>query len=472
MSRYPGSPAKKILSVSALLFLSALSCGSPAVPVDGWEYATPAEAGLDPALIESLEKAVTSGTYTNLHGVVVVRGGRLVLDAYVPGISAADLHYTASVTKSVGSLLLGIALDQGFLRELEGDALDLGLAALFPEHAKLLDADSRKQAIQLRHILSMTAGLEWDESSHPYDDPRNDWVRVRDGADPVRLVLEQGVAAPPGMEFVYSGGMSSLVGGLLDRASNGAAQAFAEKALFRPLGITKFEWWDLAGGLIDIPGGLHLRPRDMAKLGQLCLQEGAWNGHQIVSREWVVQSTRMHVDNELGPDYGLHWWGGDHYYRGRSTHLYLASGHGGQRIFVIPEFDMVVAVVQEVFDNPLADANNLSIMTQFVLPAAAGTETEDVSLQLDQVGLESLVGSYRSGRGVLTIELREGRLWALAENAPPMQLEPVGSSRFRGTALGLIEVDFAFDFSPDRTAIGGKMSFGFTEDDFLRVGGE
>ncbi|MEE9270533.1 MAG: serine hydrolase, partial [Candidatus Krumholzibacteria bacterium] len=257
----------RVLSVSVLLLLGAVGCGAQRTSDSDWEYVTPMEMGLEPALMQALEEAVTSGRFTNLHGVVVVKGGRLVLDAYAPGVDSADLHYTASVTKSVGSLLLGMAMDRGLMPGLEDGVLDLGLADLFPEHGEILTEDPRKAAIRLRHILSMTAGLEWDEDSYPYDDPRNDWVRVRGVDDPVRRVLEQAVDAAPGSVFVYSGGMSALVGALLDRASGGSPRAFAERELFDPLGISEYVWWDLAGGLIDVPGGLHLRPRDMAKIG-------------------------------------------------------------------------------------------------------------------------------------------------------------------------------------------------------------
>lgn len=459
------------LSASALLLLGAAGCAVQQMPDDGWKYTTPLEVGLHPELMQELRESVMSGQFTNLHGVIVVKGGQLVLDAYAPGVDADDLHYTASVSKSVGSLLLGIAMDRGLMPGLEDDVLNLELSELFPEHREILDADPRKDGIRLRHVLSMTAGLEWDEDSHPYNDPRNDWARVRDADDPIRLVLRQAVDAPPGSEFVYSGGMSTLMGSLLDRATGGAPPAFAEQELFEPLGISEYEWWDLEGGLIDIPGGLHLRPRDMAKIGQMCLQEGMWSGKQVVSREWLAESTREHIANSYAPGYGLHWWVGDHHYQGRSTHLFMASGHGGQRIFVVPEFDLVVVVVQQVFDNPMADTNNLSIMAQYVLPAAGGVATDDAPADLDPTDLRALVGAYRSGRGAFEVELREGALWALAETSPSMQLVPVGPSRFRGIVLGLIEVDFEFDVDEGGAAAGGRTSFGFTVDEFVRVTG-
>lgn len=168
-----------VLSALAPLLLGAAGCAVQPPTDDGWEYAMPAEAGLDEGLMRDLEEAVITGRFTNLHSVIVVKGGWLVLDAYAPGVDPDELHYVASVTKSVGSLLLGIAMDRGLMPGLEDDVLDMRLAELFPQHREILGEDRRKDDIRLRHVLSMTAGLDWDEESYPYDDPRNDWVRVR-----------------------------------------------------------------------------------------------------------------------------------------------------------------------------------------------------------------------------------------------------------------------------------------------------
>lgn len=461
-----------VLSAWALLLVALAGCpAQQQSDDDGWAHATPAEAGLHQGLMEELEAGVSTGRFTNLHSVIVVKGGRLVVDAYAPGVDPDELHYVASVTKSIGSLLLGIAMDRGLMPGLKDDVLDMRLAELFPQYREILVADPGKHDIRLRHVLSMTAGLEWDEESYPYDDPRNDWVRVRTSDDPVHEVFQQSVSAPPGSDFVYSGGMSTLVGALLDRAADGDPRAFAEEELFDPLGISEYVWWDLAGGLIDVPGGLSLKPRDMAKIGQMSLQGGMWNGRRVVSREWLAESTREYVGNTNAPDYGLHWWLGDHYYQGRSAHLFMASGHGGQRIYVVPEFELVVVVVQQVFDNPMADANNLSIMTQYVLPAAGGVLPDDPPADLDSDGLGVLVGAYASGRNAFEIELREGELWALSENSPPLLLVPVGPGRFRGTALDLIEVEFEFDVDESGAVMGGRASFGFNADEFVKVGG-
>lgn len=434
---------------------------------DGWDPVSPAAVGLEGASVAALEEAVAAGRFANLHGVLVAKDGRLVLETYAPGVDGSELHYVASVTKSVGSLVLGIALDRGFLGGLEGGALDLGLADLFPEHRGVLGEDERKSAIRLRHVLSMTAGFSWDEDSHPYDDPRNDWVRVRDAADPVRRVLEQPVETTPGSTFAYSGGMSTLLGALLERASGGAPRDFAERELFGPLGIDEYEWRDLEGGLLDVPGGLHLRPRDMLKIGRLCLDGGRWNGEPVVSEAWLAESTRRHVDNRDGPDYGLHWWVGDYHFRQSSTRVVAASGHGGQKIFAIPEHALVVVVVQQVFDNPMADANVLSVLSQYVLPAATGDAVGEASPSAHDP--EAFVGRYRGERGTFSIELRDGALWALSEDAPPMQLDGVGPLRFRGAALGLIEVDFAFELDASGAAVGGRSTFGFASEEFTRA---
>lgn len=443
-------------------------CGAHSPEEEGWLTASAEEVDLQPEVMDHLRKEVEEGSFENLHGLIVVRRGKLAFETYAPGHKSEDLHYVASVTKSIGALLLGIAMDQGLFPAIRDGALDLSIEELFPQSKPWVDGSPNKQAIRLGHILSMTAGLAWDEDSHPYDDPRNDWVRVRDQADPVKAVLSTPAEAVPGAEFVYSGGCSALLGALLERVT-GDPHEFAREAFFGPLGIHEFEWQDLASGVLDVPGGLHLRPRDMAKIGQMMLDHGLWRGRRIVSEDWVHESCNMKVENSFGPGYGLHWWVGDYQFRGESVFMYLASGHGGQRILVIPELEMVVVIVQQVFNNPMADANNLSILTQFLLPAANLLGEEQPWNPADPFELHLYEGDYRTERGNFQIEIRSEKLWALAENAPPLELRLVGKDRFRGTAFGRIEIDFQFRRNSTGEVTGGKSSYGFTQESFHRL---
>lgn len=424
-------------------------------------------AGIDADRLEELAAAI--GKFQNLHSILILRAGELVFEEYSNGFDAQTLQYTASVSKSVGSILLGIAMDQGLVPGVEGGVLDAPLVEVLPEYGEQFEADPRKANILLRHALSMTGGLAWDESSLPYSDPGNDWIRASQSADPIGFALSRPVVAEPGAEFNYHGVYSILPSYLIQRETGESAETFAAEFLFQPLGITEWRWDDIANGLTDTDGGLHLRPRDMAKLGQLYLNGGAWDGRQIVSRAWVEESTSRQIANQDSPDYCLLWWCGDIHYGGQSAWTFLASGHGGQKIFVFPEFDLVVVVTQQVFENPHEELNNLAIMSRYVLPAADPEFQDAPPVQLDRQALARYEGTYSGRTAPIRIELRDGSLFAESEDAPTIRLQPLGAGRFRGTVLDLLDVEFSFQVSDADRAESIRVMFGFREDLFTRV---
>lgn len=437
---------------------------------NGWQTASAEEVGLNPTLIHQLIQDAREGRFKNLHALIVVKDGKIVVEEYFGELDAKMKHYTASITKSVVSILIGIAMDRGFLPGLDDGILDMKLTELFPEYQEIIAADPRKADIRFRHILSMSAGFEWDEHSHPYDDQRNDWARVRDASDPAKLVLEQRVANNPGMVFNYSGGLSVLLAYLIERGTDTGAIDFAEQFLFEPLGISDYEWWNLTGGLIDAPGGLSLRPRDMAKLGQLYLNHGSWNGKRIVSKDWVTVSTREHVFIADSPNYGFQWWCGNFHYLDRSVYLYMASGHGGQKIFVVPDFGLVVVLAHKVFDNPAGEIHNTAIMTRYILPASDPCKIHVLPVNVDIATLSRYVGSYASSNDRFKLDLHNGCLSVTAQNTESMNLLPMGITRFRGTVQDFIDVEFVFDVSDDGNVQGGWTSYAFAKDSFIRVG--
>jgi len=434
-----------------------------------WQKAPAEDVGLNPALMVRLIQDAHEGRFPKLHSLIVVKDSRIVVEEYFGEFDAKTKHYTASVTKSVGSMLVGIAMDQGLFPGIDDGALDMRLSELFPEYQEILAADPRKADIRFRHILTMSAGFEWDEETYPYNDQRNDWVRVRDAPEPARLMLEQRVAHNPGKVFNYSGGLSMLLAYLIERETEMGAAAFAKRYLFEPLGISDYEWRNLTGGLIDFPGGLSMRPRDMAKIGQLYLNGGRWNGEFIVSKDWVTESTREHIINVDSPNYGFQWWCGKFYYRDRSVYLYMASGHGGQKIFVVPDFNLVVVITHQVFDNPAGEMHNTAIMSRYILPALDPSKPREVPVKLDVETLSRFVGAYASSNDKFKIDIHNGRLKVTTQNTESMYLVPISRTRFRGTVQDLIDVEFVFDITDDGKVQGGWASYVFTKDSFVRV---
>jgi CubicO group peptidase (beta-lactamase class C family) len=286
-------------------------------------------------------------------------------------------------------------------------------------------------------------------------------------------VLQQPVAREPGEVFNYSGGLTTLLGYLLERDAGMEATDFAERDLFGPLGISDYVWWDLAEGLIDAPGGLNLRPRDMAKLGQLFLNGGTWKGQRIVSREWVEVSTRTQIEIDRSPDYAFQWWCGDFYYQGRHVFMYMASGHGGQKIFVVPDMDLVAVLTHQVFDNPAGELHNTSIMSRYILPAADALGLHDQVTVMDAAALTPYTGAFATvsnSTDRFTIDLRDGKLYATAPDTPVIELIPVTPTWFRGTVLNFLDVDFFFDVTADGQVTGGRTADGFRSDPFVREG--
>ena len=325
------------------------------------------EGRLDQYSMNQCLARIEDGTYKNIHSILIVKDGKLLIERYFPGqdesgkvqqFERATLQDIASATKSINSLLIGIAIDQGLIRN-----VDQKISVFFPEYADLF-ADPKKDAIRLRDCLSMTTGLAWDEWTYPYSDSRNDHVAMNASGDPIRYVLERPAVASPGTKFNYNSGVAILLGEIIHKASGLRADKFAERYLFGPLGIAEYQWLAYPNGTIQSGGGLWLRPYDMAKIGQLCLDGGRWNGKQIVSSSWIEASIQQHAPDRT---YGYQWWLGNLVVQGRQIPVFAAQGRGGQFILIFPDLRMV-AVFTGWNDGALGE-QPFDLMKRYVLPA-------------------------------------------------------------------------------------------------------
>ncbi len=353
-----GSRAPRGLAL-ALFWATAVACGSSgtvAPPQAGdWAVSTPEQQGLDGRVLESYVRQAGAGAFGEVHSLLVVRHGSLVTEAYFRGYDEASLHPAYSVTKSVTSALVGIALDQGRLT-----SVHQGILGSFPEYGEIQHMDPDKASITLEDVLTMRAGFEWDEWTYPYADPRNGASRLAASPDWIRYVLDLPMKDPPGSTFRYNSGCSMLLGGVVRSATGVPAHEFARTSLFGPLGIGTYRWETGPAGVTNTGWGLHLRPRDMARLGLLFLQNGEWNGRRLVSRAWVEASTARHVSLADGRGYGYQWWrlplasGGSP----GPDDIRFAWGWGGQFIFVVPSLDMVVTSTAGDYERSLEGALN------------------------------------------------------------------------------------------------------------------
>lgn len=355
-----------LLGGAALAPLTALpvyadppdGCGVPVARDDGWLVASEDKL-IDRAALCRMADRLAASSYANVHAVLVARSGKLVFERYfrgsdeIPGrvygrrvenvtFDADTLHNMKSASKGVASLALGIAIDRGLI-----PSVNEPIFSFFPELSDLRSPE--KERIQLVHALTMSMGLKWVEATPATGDYNNDEARMHMAWDQCRYVLGLPVTAPAGQEFFYNTGALALVSAIIRKATGRPLDEFARETLFKPLGIAAVEWERYKGDT-DAGGGLRLRPRDMAKIGQLVLAGGRWNDRQIVPRGWIETSTAPKIKTSDG-SYGYLWWLGRSLLNGREVHWAGALGRGGQSIRIVPELDLVVVVTAGYYQD-------------------------------------------------------------------------------------------------------------------------
>lgn len=331
---------------------------------DGWEVGTMSKSSLGSKPIQELFRQILQGKYHGLDALLVARNGRLVLEEYFYLGGQDRIHSIQSATKSVTSLLTGIASDQGLIKN-----LDAPLWSFFPAYS----AKTTNASPTLRHALTMSAGLDWAEDI-PYTDPRNDAVRMNQSKDMYEYVLSKSPDSTdrPGEKFEYNSGLSVLLGGVLLKATGKPADQYAQQTLFKDLGIGKYSW-SSGNGQVHTGGGLFLKPRDVLKMGQLVLDEGKWRGKQVVSSSWIKESTAFNLPvNAFGRDsgYGYQWWRGAFRVGEKTFPVVFASGYGGQMLYIVPDLNLLVLTLHH---NP-SDFNGSHSITwdkveKMILPA-------------------------------------------------------------------------------------------------------
>jgi CubicO group peptidase (beta-lactamase class C family) len=304
----------------------------PPVVRDGWATASPEEVGMKRRHLEKTVSAILAGEAGEIHSLLVVRHGKLVLEEYFHGYARDDLHDVGSCTHCVASLLIGIAVDQGRIPSLSVPVLDI--------FSELRKAAARGwERVSLKHVLTMTTGW-FDQQARP--------ISVTEGSEALLVdTLARSPTHDPGTRWHHSDRNVNLLSGVLRRATGLQADEFAATFLFGPLGIEEFEWNRGPDG--DFPGmhaGLRLRPRDMAKLGLLVLEEGRWQGRQVVSAEWIRESTSEQLDFLIAGDeqYGYLWWLPPLPESSGGGRVIAAWGRGSQFIYVSPSLDTVVTL--------------------------------------------------------------------------------------------------------------------------------
>ena len=379
--------------LTLLVILSVFKINAYAQSID-WVISSSEKQGMSQEKLLQLDQELKNGIHGFIDSFLVIRNNHLVFEEYYendygeltknrrseqakimqinygdkarpiynyydsewhPYYKESKLHTIQSVSKSVTSALIGIAIERG-----EIPSIDEKISSYFPEYKAYFN-DPLKQSITVQDLLTMTAGIKWDEGSTAYTNPLNDAANMESSEDWLEYILTLPMNSIPGENFIYNSGITILLSHILYKATNMHIDEYAKKYLFGPLGISNFYWKKTPTGLIDAEGGLYLSSRDFAKIGYLYLQDGQWNNKQLLTKKWV-KSTMLpdtHIP-ESTRKYGYQWWLVPNP-NNENSWIYSGSGYGGQYLLVFPENQLVVVFTGwNIFDQARPSIESLS----------------------------------------------------------------------------------------------------------------
>lgn len=323
---------------------------------------------LDTALVNRLFNDIDAGNYIHIHSLLILKNNELLVEKYFEEYDRDRLHSIRSVSKSVTALLLGIAIDKGYIK-----SVDEGIFNYLPNYQHL--KNDLNEEITLHHLASMSSGLEWREAGISYNDESNDENRMYEDGDWVDYTLRKEMIARPGEVFNYNGGVTNVLAAAIQEAVNMPLDQFAEEHLFTPLGINNYIWRkNRDSTLVSANAGLRITPRDMIKIGTMLLNKGEWNGKRILSQEWVKKLSSTQIEGgPLGPftlGYGykvLVVEKGPDFFPGLKG--YAATGNGGQIIWVLPEHNTVFVMTGGNYNSDLSQTQPIEMVIKYLYPS-------------------------------------------------------------------------------------------------------
>jgi CubicO group peptidase (beta-lactamase class C family) len=370
-------------------------------PADEWRTSSPEEQNMNSTKLDSMYQTISSQDI-GIDSIHIIRNGYLVYEKYYEYYSHLNFHQMFSTTKSIISTLIGIANASGFITNLDEPVL-----GIFPERT-FLNEDARKQALTIRHLLKMQSGLQWNENDVPmlnetvatddYDlftnlsdtkflnwnyNSGNDWYQMVISPDWVQFVLDKPMVADPGTTFYYITGVSHVLSAIIHRKTGMNTEAFAQQYLFTPLGLTNYLWFNDSMDISMGGDGLWLQPFDMTKIGYLFLNNGNWNGSQIIPSSWIEESTQDYNPSPGSLGYGYQWWV-------NSEGYYHTWGFGCQHIIVSPDKNLVVAITASEYHD---SRTSLNIFRSFILKSIDVQDTTTAQATTDGYLLWLLIPS-------------------------------------------------------------------------------
>jgi CubicO group peptidase (beta-lactamase class C family) len=331
--------------VIRLAVIGALIATMPAFILNAtepWSVAEPDQNGVDEQALTKLFADLSAEPHKDFKGIVILRHGKLLAEAYFNGDDANSLHDIRSATKSITALLMGIAIERQIIQ-----SVDDSIAQYLPD----LPRDG-KERITIRDLLTMRSGLDADDDDS--NSPGNE-SRLDESADWMKSVYDVPMKNAPGAKYVYVSINAFLAGAIIENASKLGLDQFAKKNLFAPLGIDRFEWRKAPINRTTGQGNLQITARDEARLCELVLNKGRLDGHQIVSPAWIEQCLAAKVAistvDPYADFYGYMWYTKTEHVEGRSNVVHFASGNGGNKIYVVPSCDLVVGMTSSAYNQ-------------------------------------------------------------------------------------------------------------------------
>jgi len=335
--------------------------------------------GMDTCLIFDVSKKLLADSIPNVHSLLIYKDDKLVYEKYFAGRdqkhgkrlgciehSVNQLHDCRSISKSIISACIGIALQKGFI-----SGIDDPIVKYFPELENC--KDSLKRMITIRHLLTMTSGLSWHEIG-TYGSPFNDEIQMNLRFNPIRFILKKAMVARPGTLWNYNGGNTQLLAEIIYRQSGLPINKFAEKYLFNPLGIQQYEWVRLVfKNVPSVASGLRLTSRDMLKFGLLYMNKGQWNGASIIDSNWINQSfesyiNRPHLKFKIRDGgYGYQFWTYSDAVKTQPFDIIEAKGNGGQSVFICKQLHLLVVTTAGNYNKP--GDNPYMMLTKYIVPS-------------------------------------------------------------------------------------------------------
>lgn len=362
----------KVYPVLIILFIGVfISCSTAQDNSSNWNIAPDLNDGLiptNPASVKINEDSlavlfdlIRSTAHPDFRAIMVIKDGKLAVEQYFNSFWRTNIHDIRSAGKSVTSMLAGIAIDQGLFKPTDP------VFSFFPEYKNHKNKSTEKSKITINDLLVMSSGLASDD----YDDnsPGREEFMTREN-DYLKFVCDLPMSFKPGERYAYSSVVAFLLGAVVEKTSGMRLEDFARKHLFGPIGITEFFWQKSPKGINTGMGNLYFQARDYAKLGQVMLQNGKWNGQQIISKDFVEKSFQVKFDiskeDPFAYGYGYMWYVAKEEIKGKEIDIYFASGNGGNKIFVIPSLNMVVTTFSSAYGTGYGQSRSHAILERLL----------------------------------------------------------------------------------------------------------